>query len=44
MQKGISEDRIKTDSLYFLKPIADNNTPDGRAENRRVEIYVLDAE
>ncbi|MHC4268203.1 MAG: OmpA family protein [Planctomycetota bacterium] len=36
--KGIDEWRITTIGLGFTQPIADNDTPEGRALNRRAEI------
>ena len=39
-QKGIAKDRIVADGLSFDFPVADNATAEGRAQNRRVEIYV----
>ena len=38
--EGISRSRIKTEGLAFDQPIADNSTAEGRALNRRVEIYI----
>lgn len=38
--KGIDPSRIISEGLSFNFPIADNSTEDGRAQNRRVEIYV----
>jgi len=41
VSKGISADRMET--LYFgeTKPIADNNSPEGREKNRRVEMKIV---
>ena len=38
--RGISSDKIKATGLGSSRGIADNATPDGRANNRRVEIVV----
>jgi outer membrane protein OmpA-like peptidoglycan-associated protein len=42
MTKGIAADRFEV--LYFGpdKPIAPNNTEDGRARNRRVEMLIVE--
>jgi outer membrane protein OmpA-like peptidoglycan-associated protein len=37
---GISQDRVSAKGLGESNPIADNNTAEGRANNRRVEIVV----
>jgi len=39
---GVAKDRITSEGYGFSRPIADNSTPEGRAENRRVEIVVQD--
>ena len=39
-KNGIAGKRITTQGLPFNFPVADNNTVEGRAQNRRVEIYV----
>ena len=39
-QNGIAKDRIVMDGLGFDQPVADNATEEGRAQNRRVEIFV----
>ena len=36
--QGIS--RLTTEGLAFDQPVADNSTAEGRAQNRRVEIYI----
>ena len=38
--RGVAADRIRSEGLGFDRPIADNNTAEGRANNRRVEIVV----
>ncbi len=37
---GIATNRMKTEGKAFDEPVADNSTADGRAKNRRVEIYI----
>jgi len=37
---GVLNDRMKTEGKAFDEPIADNTTNVGRAQNRRVEIYI----
>jgi outer membrane protein OmpA-like peptidoglycan-associated protein len=38
---SISESRIQTDGMGESKPVADNNTPSGKANNRRVEFIKM---
>lgn len=40
--RGVAGNRIATDGRGSREPIADNNTNEGRAKNRRVEIYVAE--
>jgi OOP family OmpA-OmpF porin len=42
IEQGIPESRIEAHGFGELNPVADNGTPEGRAENRRVEIQFLD--
>jgi len=39
-KNGIAGKRIKTEGLSYNFPIGDNNTVEGRAQNRRVEVYI----
>jgi outer membrane protein OmpA-like peptidoglycan-associated protein len=41
ISKGISESRIKSKGYGEVKPIATNNTAEGRQLNRRVEFQIL---
>lgn len=41
VEKGIQESRISTEGFGFKKPIASNDTEDGRALNRRAEIVPI---
>lgn len=40
MGQKIDRSRIATQGLAYDNPIADNSTPEGRAQNRRVEIVI----
>ena len=40
MKQGIAENRILAEGLSYDFPVADNSTEEGRAQNRRVEIYI----
>ena len=43
VQAGIAENRIlSTRSLGEVRPVASNDTPEGRQMNRRVEIIIAD--
>lgn len=42
ISRGVSVTRFNTMGRGAKEPIADNNTADGRAKNRRVEIYVAE--
>jgi len=37
---GISADRMTTEGKAFDEPVAENTTVEGRAKNRRVEIFI----
>ena len=38
--KGIAKERIIAEGHSYNDPVADNSTAEGRAQNRRVEIYI----
>jgi outer membrane protein OmpA-like peptidoglycan-associated protein len=38
---GIMPERIRTEGFGESKPVASNDTDEGRAQNRRVELRVL---
>lgn len=38
--RGVAITRLQTEGRGSSEPIADNGTPEGRAKNRRVTIYV----
>jgi outer membrane protein OmpA-like peptidoglycan-associated protein len=40
ISRGIASDRITAEGHGLSQPVADNGTPEGRANNRRVEIVV----
>lgn len=41
ISNGVESNRLEYKGYAFNQPIADNNTPEGRAQNRRVEFKVL---
>lgn len=40
INKSVPASRITTQGLAYDEPVADNSTAEGRAKNRRVEIYI----
>ena len=40
MKCGIAPSRIKSAGMSYNDPVASNDTAEGRAQNRRVEIYI----
>jgi outer membrane protein OmpA-like peptidoglycan-associated protein len=40
VSRGIADDRVKAEGFGPSRPVADNTTAEGRANNRRVEIVV----
>ena len=43
LTKGISPDRVTAKGFGMDDPIADNSTAEGRAQNRRMEVKMLDS-
>jgi len=44
ISRGVPADRVTTNGLGSSRPVADNSTPEGRANNRRVEIIIQKTE
>lgn len=44
ISRGVPAERVTTVGLGPSRPVADNDTPEGRANNRRVEIVIQDDE
>jgi outer membrane protein OmpA-like peptidoglycan-associated protein len=44
VSRGVPQDRVTTNGLGSSRPVADNATPEGRANNRRVEIIIQKTE
>lgn len=42
IERGVDANRLTSQGLGPDRPLADNGTADGRRQNRRVEIYVID--
>ena len=40
-KSGVADSRLRVAALADTRPLADNKTPDGRAQNRRTEIILL---
>lgn len=40
--QGIAENRIKIEGMGSLKPIASNDTEEGRSKNRRIEVSIIE--
>ena len=43
VSRGMAADRVTAEGFGLTRPIADNSSPEGRANNRRVEIVVQPA-
>ncbi|RKT43718.1 OmpA family protein [Thiocapsa rosea] len=42
VERGVDSARLSAEGLGPARAIADNTTPTGRAQNRRVEVYVIE--
>lgn len=40
VNKGVGASRLTTKGMAYDQPVADNSTAAGRAQNRRVEVYI----
>jgi outer membrane protein OmpA-like peptidoglycan-associated protein len=41
VQRGVASDRLDAVGFGATRPVADNGTPTGRAQNRRVELLIV---
>ena len=41
MEQGVGSSRLRTKGYGELAPIASNDTPEGRSQNRRVEVKIM---
>lgn len=41
VERGVAAGRVETTGFGESRPIADNSTAEGRAQNRRVEVHIL---
>jgi outer membrane protein OmpA-like peptidoglycan-associated protein len=42
VKEGIDQSRLTYEGYSFTRPIAPNDTPEGRQKNRRVEFEILE--
>ena len=42
VERGVDRERLYPEGFGQLRPIADNETDEGRAQNRRVELHILE--
>jgi outer membrane protein OmpA-like peptidoglycan-associated protein len=42
IERGVPAERLNAEGAGEARPIADNATAAGRAQNRRVEVYILE--
>ena len=40
LKNGLPENKMRIAAFGYMMPVADNTTPEGRAANRRVEVFV----
>ncbi|MFP5399098.1 MAG: OmpA family protein, partial [Gammaproteobacteria bacterium] len=43
VNQGVPADRVRTEGKGESEPVASNDTREGRAKNRRVDVTVLEA-
>ncbi len=42
VNQGVAQDRLESRAYSFMRPIASNDTAEGRAKNRRIEVYLTE--
>ena len=44
VNQGVSQDRFESQAFSYTRPIASNDTAEGRAKNRRIEVFLTEDE
>ena len=44
VNQGVSQDRFESHAFSYTRPIASNDTAEGRANNRRIEVFLTEDE
>ena len=44
VKQGVAQDRFESHAFSFMRPVASNDTAEGRAKNRRIEVFLTEDE
>ena len=44
VKQGVAQERFESQAFSYMRPIASNATAEGRAKNRRIEVFLTEAE